>query len=346
MHAKKHLIVALGLFLMAPSALVTAQQGDDYEAPRTEWGQPDLQGVWNFSSNTPMQRPQRYGTQEFLTQEQIAEAIAQQEARAAAAEAAAAQRVVDPDAPPATDDPGGYNDFWIEAAGIGDTVRTSHIVYPENGRVPQAVEGAPRQFGGLGPDIPGERPVRYVVGGIAKDGPEDRGLSERCIVGFNSGPPFVPSLYNNNMQIFQSKDTAVIMTEMIHDARIVPLVDKPPLHDDIRLWSGDSRGYFDGDTLVVETRNFNGYRQTFASTGANYDMVLTEKFTRTAYDTVEYEFTIEDPSTFTDKITAIVPMTKVAGQIYEYACHEGNYGMVNILRGERMEELRAAEDSQ
>lgn len=346
MHAKKHLIVALGLFLMAPSALVTAQQGDDYEAPRTEWGQPDLQGVWNSSSNTPMQRPQRYGTQEFLTQEQIAEAIAQQEARAAAAEAAAAQRVVDPDAPPATDDPGGYNDFWIEAAGIGDTVRTSHIVYPENGRVPQAVEGAPRQFGGLGPDIPGERPVRYVVGGIAKDGPEDRGLSERCIVGFNSGPPFVPSLYNNNMQIFQSKDTAVIMTEMIHDARIVPLVDKPPLHDDIRLWSGDSRGYFDGDTLVVETRNFNGYRQTFASTGANYDMVLTEKFTRTAYDTVEYEFTIEDPSTFTDKITAIVPMTKVAGQIYEYACHEGNYGMVNILRGERMEELRAAEDSQ
>jgi hypothetical protein len=148
------------------------------------------------------------------------------------------------------------------------------------------------------------------------------------------------------MQIFQSKDTAVIMTEMIHDARIVPLVDKPALDDDIRLWSGDSRGYFDGDTLVVETRNFNGYRQTFASTGSNRDMVLTERFTRTAYDTVDYEFTIEDPSTFTDKITAIVPMTKVAGQIYEYACHEGNYGMVNILRGERMEELRATEDSQ
>ncbi|MDA0689196.1 MAG: hypothetical protein O2948_11215 [Proteobacteria bacterium] len=327
-------------------AAVNTQAQDDYEVPRTEWGQPDLQGVWNFSSNTPMQRPQRYGNQEFLTREQIEEAIARQEAAAAAADAAAAQAVVDPDAPPVTDNPGGYNDFWVESAGIGDTVRTSHIVYPEDGRVPAAVEGAPRQFGGLGPDVPGERPVRYVVGGIAKDGPEDRGLSERCIVGFNSGPPFTPSLYNNNMQIFQSKDTAVIMTEMIHDARIVPLVDKPALDDDIRLWSGDSRGYFDGDTLVVETRNFNGYRQTFASTGSNLDMVLTERFTRTAYDTVNYEFTIEDQSTFTDKITAIVPMTKVAGQIYEYACHEGNYGMVNILRGERMEELRATEDSQ
>ncbi len=325
---------------------VLAQAQDDYDVPRTEWGQPDLQGVWNFSSNTPMQRPQRYGDQEFLTQEQIQQAIDRQQASAAAADAAAAQRVVDPDAPPVTDNPGGYNDFWIEAAGIGDTVRTSHIVYPENGRVPTAVEGAQRQFGGLGPDIPGDRPVRYVVGGIAKDGPEDRGLSERCIVGFNSGPPFVPSLYNNNMQIFQSKDTAVIMTEMIHDARIVPLVEMPELDDDIRLWSGDSRGYFDGNTLVVETRNFNGYRQTFSSTGSNIDMVLTERFTRTAYDTVDYEFTIDDPSTFTDKITAIVPMTKVAGQIYEYACHEGNYGMVNILRGERMEEQRANEDGQ
>ena len=320
-----------------------AQSNNDYEVPRTEWGQPDLQGVWNFSSNTPMQRPERYGSQEFLTTEQIEEAIARQESNAAAADAAAAKLVIDPDAPPATDNPGGYNDFWIESRGIGDTVRTSHIVYPENGRNPPAVEGAKRQFGGLGPDIPGDRPVRYVVGGIAKDGPEDRGLSERCIVGFNSGPPFAPSLYNNNMQIFQNKDTAVIMTEMIHDARIVTLVDKPALSDDIRLWSGDSRGYWDEDTLVVETRNFNGLRQSFGSVGHNYDAILTEKFSRTAYDTVDYEFTIDDPSTFTDKITAIVPMTKVAGQIYEYACHEGNYGMFNILRGMRVEERLESE---
>ena len=328
-------------FLLAGS-FALAQNGD-YQVPRTEWGQPDLQGVWNFSSDIPMQRPQRYGTRQFLTEEELEERRAQIEANRAAADAAAAQLVLDPEAPEATSNPGGYNDFWIETAGLGDVVRTSHIVHPEDGRIPPAVEGAPRQFGGLGPDIPGERPVRYVVGGISKDGPEDRGLSERCIVGFNSGPPFVPSLYNNNMQIFQNQDTAVILTEMIHDARIVPLVEKPPLHDDIRLWSGDSRGWWDGDTLVVETKNFTGYRQTFASTGTDYDMVLTERFTRTAYDTVEYEFTIDDPSTFTDRITAVVPMIKVAGQIYEYACHEGNYGMMNTLRGARVDEQRLAE---
>ena len=331
------------LVVAAYCGIATAQSDSDYQVPRTEWGQPDLQGVWNFSSNTPMQRPQRYGAQEFLTAEQIEETIERQERNAAAADARAARLVINPEAPPATDNPGGYNDFWIENRGIGDTVRTSHIIYPENGRSPAAVEGAKRQFGGLGPDIPGERPVRYVVGGIAKDGPEDRGLSSRCIVGFNSGPPFAPSLYNNNMQIFQNKDTAVIMTEMIHDARIVSLVDKPALSDDIRLWSGDSRGYWDGDTLVVETKNFNGLRQSFGSVGHNYDAVLTEKFTRTAFDTVNYEFTVDDPSTFTDKITAIVPMTKVAGQIYEYACHEGNYGMFNILRGKRVEERMEAE---
>lgn len=324
-------------------AVSSVQAADDYTVPKTDYGQPDLQGVWNFSSNTPMQRPERYGEQEFLTQEQIQAAITRQEERAAAADARAAVLVVDPDAPSDTDDPGGYNDFWFESAGIGDTVRTSHIVYPPNGRIPAAVEGAQRQFGGLGPDIPGTRPVRYVVGGIAKDGPEDRGLSERCIVGFNSGPPFTPSLYNNNVQIFQSRNTAVILTEMIHDARIVSLVDKPELNEDITLWSGDSRGWYEGDSLVVETKNFNGLRQTFSSTGANDDMVLTERFTRVDFGTVNYEFTIDDPSTFTDKITAIVPMTKVAGQLYEYACHEGNYGMFNIIRGKRMEERREAE---
>ncbi|MCY4269401.1 MAG: hypothetical protein OXE80_04435 [Gammaproteobacteria bacterium] len=328
-----------GLLLSSP---VLPQDGG-YEVPRTEWGQPDLQGVWNFSSDVPMQRPQRFGNRQFLNEEEMEERRAQIASTRAAADEAAAELVLDPEAPAATNNPGGYNDFWVEVAGLADVVRTSHIIHPEDGRIPEVVEGAPRQFGGLGPDIPGERPVRYVVGGIAKNGPEDRGLSERCIVGFNSGPPFVPSLYNNNMQIIQNEDTAVIMTEMVHDARIVPLVERPPLHDDIRLWSGDSRGWWDGDTLVVETKNFTGLRQTFASTGTDYDMALTERFTRTAFDTVQYEFTINDPSTFTDKITAVVPMIKVAGQIYEYACHEGNYGMLNTLRGARVDEQRLAQ---
>lgn len=339
----KFLLPVIFAFLASFFSLAMAQE-DTYEAPKTEYGYPDLQGVWNFSSSTPMQRPQRFGEQEFLTREEVQTAIASQEARAVAADAAAARLVVNPEAPPVGDgDPGGYNDFWFEMANIGDTVRTSLIVYPLNGRLPPAVEGAQRQYGGLGPDIPSTRPVRFVVGGIAKDGPEDRGSSERCLVGFNSGPPFTPSLYNNNVQIFQNKDTAVIMTEMIHDARIVRLGDKPELTDDIRLWSGDSRGWYEGDSLVVETQNFNGLRQTFSSTGDTMDLVLTEKFTRTAFGTVDYEFTIDDPATFTDKITAVVPMTKVAGQLYEYACHEGNYGMFNILRGKRMEERRESE---
>ena len=168
---------------------------------------------------------------------------------------------------------GGYNSFWYERATIGYDLRTSLITYPENGRIPPAVEGAFMQRGGVSEDFPSERPVRFVVGGIAKDGPEDRGLSERCIVGFNAGPPFMPSSYNNNVQLIQHQDHVVILTEMIHDARVVPLDRNHNLTDDIRLWAGDSRGYWDGDTLVVETKNFNGLTQSFISSpyGEIYD---------------------------------------------------------------------------
>lgn len=324
----------LSLIALGSSLCFSALAADDYTPPRTEWGQPDLQGVWNFSSNVPMQRPERFGEREFMTPEEVEELRARLAERDAASDQAVAQT---------EGGPGGYNDFWVESAGITDQIRTSHIVYPSNGRMPATVEGAQVQFGGLGDDVPGERPVRYTVGGIAKDGPEDRGLSERCIVGFNSGPPFVPSLYNNNVQIFQSKDTAVIVTEMIHDARIVPIGERPPLDEKIGLWTGDSRGYWEGDTLVVETKNFNGLTQSYSAFGDSTDKLLIEKFYRTDPVTVNYEWTLHDPSTFTDKITAIVPMTKVAGQLYEYACHEGNYGMGNILRGERRAEQMAAE---
>jgi hypothetical protein len=163
------------------------------------------------------------------------------------------------------------------------------------------------------------------------------------MIGFNAGPPMNGGGYNANVQIFQNQDHAVILTEMVHDARIVPLDDRGPLDDDIRLWTGDSRGYYDDDTLVVETRNFTDLIPSFSRYGTARDKILTERFTRTRYDTIEYEWTLEDPTTFTDKIVATMPMTKVAGTLYEYACHEGNYGMFNILRGERMQERRAAE---
>ena len=319
---------ALAAAGLSVSVTVVQAQDSDYVVPRTEYGQPDLSGVWNFSSFVPMQRPRQFADKEFLTPEDIAAIANQTEAGLEALNNIGV---------------GGYNTFWVENAGRGDNTRTSLITYPEDGRVPETVEGVPVQVGGLGPDEPGIRPVRMTVGGIAKDGPEDRGLSERCIVGFNSGPPFTPNLYNNNVQLVQSKDHVVIMTEMIHDARIVPLDGRDHINDSIRQWSGDSRGYWDGDTLVVETRNFNDLTQSFSVFGSSLDKVLTEKFTRVDEFTVDYEFTVEDPSTFKDKITVLLPMAKVDGLMYEYACHEGNYGMVNILRGERMEEQRASE---
>ena len=319
---------ALAAAGLSVSVTVVQAQDSDYVVPRTEYGQPDLSGVWNFSSFVPMQRPRQFADKEFLTPEDIAAIANQTEAGLEALNNIGV---------------GGYNTFWVENAGRGDNTRTSLITYPEDGRVPETVEGVPVQVGGLGPDEPGIRPVRMTVGGIAKDGPEDRGLSERCIVGFNSGPPFTPNLYNNNVQLVQSKDHVVIMTEMIHDARIVPLDGRDHIDDSIRQWSGDSRGYWDGDTLVVETRNFNDLTQSFSVFGSSLDKVLTEKFTRVDEFTVDYEFTVEDPSTFKDKITVLMPMAKVDGLMYEYACHEGNYGMVNILRGERMEEQRASE---
>lgn len=325
-------ITALCLAGSLLSSLASAQ--NTYVAPRNMWGQPDLQGVWNFSSNVPMQRPEQFGERQFMTDDEIVALRRRLAERDAASDAAVPRE--DP-----TD--GGYNDFWVESAGITDHIRTSHIVYPLDGRYPQRTEGALIQFGGLGDDIPGTRPVRFTVGGIAKDGPEDRGLSERCIIGFNDGPPFSPSLYNNNVQIFQHKDTAVILTEMIHNARIVPLDGRPPLPEEITQWSGDARGYYDGDTLVVVSTNFNGRAAALEPFGTSHDKVLTERFTRIDDLTVEYEWTLESPSTFTDQITAIVPMTKVGGQLYEYACHEGNYGMQNLLRAERVLEDRERE---
>lgn len=329
--------------LIASVNIAVAQAVDNYTVPRTEWDQPDLQGVWNFVSNTPMERPERFGTREYLTPEEVeADRILQQEEREAA-DASEAELVINPQAPPAGANPGGYNNFWYERAGIGENVRTSLMVYPPNGRLPARVEGSAVHRANLGNDVPGERPVLAVFGGIGKDGPEDRGLSERCLVGFNSGPPFSGGGYNANVQIFQNKDHAVILTEMVHDARIVPLDGRDHVDEDLRFWTGDSRGYWEDDTLVVVSKNFSELTPSYSRYGTAKNKTLTERFTRVGPYTIDYEWTLDDPSTFTDKITAIIPMTKVAGQLYEYACHEGNYGMANILRGERMKEQRESE---
>lgn len=301
----------------------------DYVAPRTEWGQPELRGVWNFSSAIPMQRPAALGEREYYTMEEV---MAQEQARIRR-EAAGIELT---DIIGGTI--GGYNDFWIEANPLDFNLRTSLIVSPPNGRLPPTVPDAPIVYGGLGPDTPGERPVRFAVGGVGKNSYEDRGISERCLMGFNSVPPFEPNLYNNNIQLFQTEDHVVIFAEMIHDARIVPLDGRGHIPGNITQWNGDARGYWDGDTLVVESRNFNNKTQSFAGVGVSADKVLTERFTRTGKDRIDYQYTVDDPKAFTMPITVQIPMFRADGEMFEYACHEGNYGLVNVLQGARVEE--------
>lgn len=327
-------------FLIAAHGTLASES----EVFRTQWGQPDLQGVWNFSTEVPFERPLEFGEREFLSREEIDAIQARLAAEAEAGATVEASTELANRGAPSTDERFlyGYDHFWYEMASIAETVRTSQIVYPSNGRLPPLVAGAPRGQSGFLQDAPGQRPVRTGSGGIGKDGPEDRGLPERCIIGLNGLPPYRASRYNNNLQIVQSRDHVVILGEMIHNARMVPLTDLPPLPESIEHWTGDSRGYWDGETLVVETRNFSFYTASLASLGTGREKVLTERFTRTAFDALEYRWTLEDPATFTDKIEAVLPMAKVAGQLYEYACQEGNYGLLNILRGARAEEARAA----
>ncbi len=329
---KQYSLLLLLWFSLQASQLSLA--AEDYEVPRTEWGLPDLEGVWNFSSNVPMQRPEEFGERQFLSDEEIAATQGQRFSLGATDEPIRSASGVE----------AFYNDsIWMENARTRGRLRTSLIVLPSNGRVPALEVGVEHQPGGEIEAI-GERPVRFVIGGIGRDGPEDRGLSERCIVGFNAGPPLSPSVYNNNLQIIQNRDHVVIMTEMIHDARIVQLTEGPPLDENLGLWSGDSRGHWEGDSLVVVTRNFNGLTQSFDGFGSSKDKTLTERFTRVGPQTINYEFTLDDPSTFTDKLSALLPLTKVASQMYEYACHEGNYGMANMLRGARRKDANAATD--
>jgi hypothetical protein len=311
---------------------------DNYTAPRTQWGHPDLQGVWNFSSDVPMQRPEEYGDRQFLTEDEIT-AAQQPRLRVSGRNGSRREPIRSANGVEAF-----YNDnIWAENRGNSNNVRTSLIVYPPDGRVPPVQEGVVYQPGGER-DVSGQRPVRFTVGGIGRDGPEDRGLSERCLVGFNTGPQFMPSVYNNNVQIIQNRDHVVIFTEMVHDARMVKLDNSPFVHEDIGLWSGDSRGHWQGDTLIVTTRNFNGLTQSFEGYGSSEHKVLTERFTRVGPESINYEFTIEDLDTFTDSITVMLPINKVPAQLYEYACHEGNYGMGNMLRASRAREANAESD--
>ena len=313
--------VAVVVAAMTLGAVPAVAQGD---APRTLWGQPDLQGVWDFRSITPMERPEELGDQGFLTVEEAASLEQDAADRDARLWEQGARRTE------AGGNVGAYNNFWMDRGlkAVG-TRRTSLIVYPPNGRMP-SLTAAGQQRADARREYAGEHPADSWV---------DFSSGVRCILGFNAGPPFTPSAYNNNVQVFQTPDHVVIMTEMVNTARIVPLDGRPRLDPDVRQWSGDSRGYWEGDTLVIETRNFDDKRRWRNTTES---MRLVERLTRVAADTLTYEFTVTDPETWRSPWTASVPLVLNPEPMFEYACHEGNYSMPGMLAGTRAEEKAAA----
>ena len=343
MRARGYVAVFVTLAVTAFAASAGAQA--PYDPPRLPDGKPDLQGVWDYRTLTPLERPANLADQAFLSDEERAE---QESAALARDQQSNAPIEVGRDTLPVGGDVGAYNSFWVDqGARVVEDRRTSLIVDPPDGRLPDLQPGVDLTVLSLGEDLPGERPVRARAAGIGTDSYEDRGLAERCILGFNSGPPIVPIGYNQNIQIFQTSDHFVILNEMVHDARIVPLDGRAHLPEDVRQWMGDSRGYWDGDTLVVESTNFTDRTASFnpsvwTAIGSGTTLHLTERFSRTADDTLLYEFTVNDPANFTRPFTAALPM-KAGDGIYEYACHEGNYGLFNILAGARAEERATAE---
>jgi hypothetical protein len=284
--------------------------------PRTPEGHPDLQGVWNFSSLTPLERPAEFAGKPTMT---AAEAAQYEKTVTERNNADRRDGTADQDVARA------YNDAWYDrgthVAFVDGVARTSLVVDPPDGRIPAlTAEAQQRQAARL--QLRREHP---------SDGPEDRSLAERCL-GFNAGPPMLPGPYNNYMQLFQFKDHVIIFNEMIHDARIVPTDGRPHLPSSVRRYLGDSIGRWEGDTLVVDTTNFTD-KTNFR--GASAELHLVERITRPDAETLLYEFTVTDPSSFTRSWTAVVPMKRTDEQVYEYACHEGNKAMIGILGGAR-----------
>ena len=313
----------LTVVLAVAAVVVGAAPAAGQEVPRTPWGAPDLQGVWDFRTLTPMERPDDLEAQDTYTEEEAAAFEAQRLAEIAA---------LDEEEP--ADIVGNYNQFWFDRGStVVQTNRTSLVTDPADGRIPPLTAAAEARRAAEAKAREGTGRHMPTPGGFTED-LGSNGLQVRCIMGFNSGPPMTPSAYNNNMQVFQTEDHVVLFTEMVHDARIVPLDGRDQLPGDLRQWSGSSRAHWDGDTLVVETTNF--LRETsFMRGGSTRNLHLTERLTRVAPDTLLYDVTVNDPTTWTRPWSFVVPMQLNPDPLYEYACHEGNYGLYNILAGAR-----------
>ena len=291
--------------------------------PRTPDGKPDMQGIWDFRTVTPMERPAEFADKAVLTPEEAAA----YERRMVESRNADTNRDKETsrgliNGTPATADVAlAYNDFWWDrGTKVVGNRRTSLIIDPPDGRIPPLTPEAQKRLAVL--DEARERSAH---------GPEDRSVGERCIMGFNAGPPWAPGGYNMNVQVVQTPGYVMLMNEMVHNARIVPLDGRP--HGNVRRWDGTSRGRWEGDTLVVETKNF--YRET-SLRGSSPNLQLIERFTLTDPETLTYEYTVTDPTTWTRPWTVQIPMRRSEEQIFEYACHEANYGMTNLLKGARL----------
>mgnify|MGYP007027268463 CR=1 FL=1 len=327
---------AAAVFTMIVGLTLSALPVAAQPAPRTPWGQPDLQGIWDFRTITPIERPEELGDQEFWTAEEVASQEQEALDRDRELWEAEARRTE------AGGNVGAYNNFWMDRGTKPvETRRTSLIIDPPNGRLPELSAVGQRRT-----DARREYQEAHPA-----DSYVNRNSSDRCIVGFNAGPPITPLAYNQNMQLFQTPDHVVIYTEMVHTPRFVPLDGRPTLDDGIGLWSGDSRGRWEGDTLVVETANFGEQRKWIPlATGrpglvSTANMTLVERFTRVDEDTLDYTFTVTDPDTWASPWTMTMPMRRTDMPLFEYACHEGNYSMEGILSGARADDRAAAEGS-
>ena len=311
---------AIGL-LLAPGA-AAGQTPDTAPAPRTPWGAPDLGGVWDFRSLTPFERPEELAGKLLLTEEDQAAVLED------AGETWRGIQDGNPEMPT-----GSYNEAWYDVEGVGEDRRTSLVVDPRHGRMPPFTAGEQRRLADQARVRRGLGLHELTYGGwVADMGPGH--LAVRCLVGFNSGPPMTPSAYNNNMQLFQTEDHVVLLNEMVHSVRVIPLDGQPRLDPGIRQQMGDSRGRWEGDTLVVETTNFlRGTGFQSGQTGQHFR--LEERFTRIAPETLLYGATVDDPTVWTTPWTFELLMSRNDQPLYEYACHEGNYGIYNILTGAR-----------
>ena len=306
---------------VAPGAAKNAAGAKAWKQTRTPDGQPDLQGVWTNATLTPLERPKEYAAKQFLTEAEAVE-FAKKELNNVDGDRR--------DGGSDTDVNRAYNEFWRDRGQVTADRRTSLIIDPPDGRVPPLTAGAQKAAADRAAANRGHQ----------FDGPENRNLAERCISVTNAGPPMMPANYNANYQIVQAPGYVALLSEQIHDVRVIPTDGRPHVSQNVRQLLGDSRGHWEGSTLVVETTNFTD-RTAFRGSGEHLHLI--ERFTRTGADSMDYEFTMNDPESFTKPWTARVPMAKVAGPIYEYACNEGNYGLTGSLSGARAEEKRAEE---